>query len=224
MGIFGKISRPSRVRQCSDSISLTTENKFKGLAQAILKRGQKDCFLLVVAHFQETFFRLQDALEEHKLDYQIVDSPITADKTMSWLDPPRPGSIHLALASLLDDSDVGLEQTVRKEGSLIVAERHPNPVHDRTLLRFAQQAVCPLRLGYFIALRDPAVQPLIGDWAELVLKQLGMQEHELITSQLVSRRLELGYRKIERAIVEERPAESQQEWLDLNYPKLRKQT
>lgn len=216
MGFFGNIRRRSRVELCSDTYSLSVENKFHAIVSAIKERTPLDRYVLLVAHFPSTFFRLQDELDRAELPYELVDEPPTDQMLEAW--QAGAGTIRLALSPLLyleEESAIG---RLHKKSSLIVAERHLLPQHDQRLLDFARDLGSPMRMGYFVSLRDCAVAPFIGEWTEIVLKQMGFQDNELITSHLVSRRLEQCYRKLARKVSEEQTADSPEEWLRLNAP------
>lgn len=216
MGMFRDFGRSFRVRHCSDTFSLAVESKFHGIADAIHQRNAKDGFLLLVAHFPETFFQMQDALGEASISYDIVDAPVDPSVTARWQEDSNREQVYLTLANFLEPEPQSSHRPRNRESSIIVAERHPLPSRDKQIAKFAGNTLEPIRLGYFLALRDPAVAPFLGEWAELVLKQLGMDDHELITSQLVSRRLEFAYRKIEYRLEDEIEADSQSEWLEAN--------
>lgn len=218
MGFFHTIRRASQVRVCSDTFSISVAGKIKGIIDAIRQRQGQDRFLLVVSHFPETFFQIQDAFNRERIEYDILEGPTSGEMIEQWRQEANHGRVRLSLASFLK-LDVDEEPAYyRIPSSIVVCERHPLPRHDRRIREFCGQLACPMRMGYFVSLQDPIVKPLVGDWTEMVLRQMGLRDHELVTSHLVSRRLETGFRKLDRRIVDEQPADSPHEWLRLNAP------
>ena len=222
MGFFRTIRRSSQVLACSDTYSLSVPSKTKGIIDAVRQRENQDRFLLVVSHFPETFFQIQDAFNDEGIAYELVEEPTSGDIVDQWRDEANHGRVRLALASLLQTDLDDEPRYQRTPSSMIVCERHPLPRHDRRLREFCGYLGCPMRLGYFVSLKDPIVKPLVGEWTEMVLRQMGLRDHELVTSHLVSRRLEVGFRKLDRRVIEEHAADSPDEWLRLNAPWLLK--
>lgn len=218
MGFFRPFRRTSQVRLCSDTYSLTSTGKIDGIVDAVRKREGKDRLLLVVSHFPKTFFQVQDAFNREEVPYEILEESTTGDLVEHWRQEANHGRVMLALARFLKLDLAEEPNYSRLLFSVISCERHPLARHDRDLREFCGQLNCPTRLGYFVSLQDPVVKPLVGDWTELVLRQMGLRDHELVTSHLVSRRLESGFRKLERRVVEEQLADSPEEWIRLNAP------
>jgi preprotein translocase subunit SecA len=63
-----------------------------------------------------------------------------------------------------------------------------------------------------------------GDWVQGLLQQMGMDEGEAIESRMVARRIQEAARKIERQAVSDLRANSAEDWLQLNCPKLWRKT
>lgn len=201
-----------------ESYALKAEGKWKAIRKAIEDVADQQQPLLLVAHFPETFLQLQDRLHSWELEYEILTAAVTPQAIFE--DPRFLGeSRFLTLAELLQPRGTPLPPRQRTSGfSVLVAERHPLARHDQNLDRFVSEIDLPTRIGYFLALEDPVPQVAVGDTAVTVMQQLGLNEHELITSQLLTRRIERFTKRLDSTITMEQKAESATEWFLLNYP------
>ena len=116
--------------------------------------------------------------------------------------------VQLILAPLLDDYHPPLQDQTRHSDqmvALMVLERHGDIRRDDSIESFCRSAPMPIELGYFLSLDDPLVKEVVSPTSRLVLEQMGLEEHELITSNLITRRLDKSLRR--RSIDSRRLAE-----------------
>ena len=95
---------------------------------------------------------------------------------------------------------------------------HPLPSHDDALRQFAQSFSCPCRFVQHVSLEDPLLRLFAGDWVEQVLRQLGMQEDDVIERRMVARRIRTAQEKIAARAKGDAPGEPAAEWLEKNCP------
>jgi hypothetical protein len=205
-----------RVEFFPDAIAMKQSGAALGLKKAIEQRLTEDILILIVCHFPSTFFETQDWLDEWGLRYEIPTTPLRPQQIAS-IEPfdERP-RLRLVLSEMLE-IETGLSSSdPGKTLSVMVTERHLLSTHDRRIATFCHQLPHPVKLGYFLSLDAPAIGPLIGDWTEEILKQWGMNDVDLITSELVTRRLDRARKWLDKEVRKEQVAESPRDWWMLN--------
>jgi hypothetical protein len=204
MGIFDWLSKPkSNVDVLDDMIWLTKQAKFAGISKATsqcLEQSDRPFAVLLVAMFQDCLAELQAIVEQNRCDQKKVVTTLAEQLNSRAMSTASP-----------DDS-----QTI----VIIVAERHPIQAHNAAIAEFAQTLPCRCRLVHHISLEDPLLQMFASEWVQGILQRLGMKEDEAIESQMVARRIQQAAQKIERQAVSDLRANSAEEWMQLNCPKL----
>ncbi len=168
-------------------------------------------------HFTDTFIRLQEELDTWQVDYEIVTSRIDPNH----LD--RSGllatdQVKVVLAEMLTDpgSQVWLEPNLDSTIAMIVVERHPQLKYDDQVESFARNLPARVEFGYYLSLDDEVIRLVINETSIKILQQLGMNEHELIASMMVTRRLNTMLKRFADNYRSDEPADSAQQWLELN--------
>lgn len=187
----------------ADSYALTAAARNQGLLKALRYRLPLDQALLILVHFPQTFELVQSLLEEQQIDYDIGPLRLTPEFVLEQLPTKSDGAANvlLALASTLDEVSLERPLPVQKKFklSMMVLERHPLLDEDRRIELFARVCPCPVRLGYLLSLEDPVIRHCIHPTTIQVLQQLGLRDQELITSRLVSRRIDWALKRLARA-------------------------
>jgi hypothetical protein len=211
----------------ADNYALTLAARDQGLITAIRYRQSMDRAVLVLAHFAQTFEHLQSLLEDQEIDYQIGPLRLTPEFLLEQLPamPADKATVLLALAPTLDLTALDRPLPVQRKFklSMMILERHPRWEEDRRIETFARVCPCPVRMGYLLSLEDPVIRHCIHPTTVQVLQQLGMRDQELITSRLVSRRLDKVLRRIAWPAADESllkrgnssALQSAEEWLNL---------
>lgn len=183
-----------------DSYALTDEGVKKHLLEAIRFRKTIDRGIVLITHFPATFERVQQILEDAELCPEIAPLKFGPDFLLNLLESPTQGSppVLLALAQTFDESSLDRPLPSRRDlkVSFMVLERHPCLAEDRRLDQIARVWPFSVRLGYLLSLQDPVIRYCIHPMAIEVLKQLGLRDQQLVTSELVSRRLEKVLQRI----------------------------
>ncbi len=186
------------------------------LADAIERRKKLDTAILLVAHFQSTFIHTQEFLEEFNIDYEVAGTVLRPEDLVEYGRSSR-GSVHLTLAGSLDD--MSLTRQVVPEAinvSVMVLERHPIPSEDRRIEGLCRLWPYYMRLGYFLALDDAVQRRCIHPTTLVLLQQLGLRDHELITSHMLTRRIDSVLTREALQNESKRPATSPEQWFELN--------
>ena len=208
-------------RRFDDSYALTRNSLHKGLQSAIEQRSEPNQLIFLVAHFPNVFSELQDALDMWEFPYEIIQHVVNR----RWIDqmasnhagstPP----LFLTLAELLQFENAALEpQRQNPHIAIMIAERHPLIQRDRQIEKFSRQISWPVELGYFLALDDEIIKHTVSPDVIQLLKQMGLQDHELVTSHMITRRLNQATKRMSRQVQSEQPADSAKQWFQLNDP------
>ena len=220
MTILNWFFRPLKFVRYEDSYASCRQFLWPMLLTAIAKQQSDGFSVLLVAHFAQTFTSVQDLLENSGMDYQIVDRSVAANDFMNFSSLEL-STVQLSLSHLLEPSEkVSREASVDRPISMIMVERHPLPQHDCRALAFAKGLQGPTRFGYYLAIDDVVVRRAVNDTTVVVLKQLGLKDHDLITSNLISRRLEKVLDREASQYAQDLPADSAQEWYRRNEVRL----
>lgn len=210
-----------------DSYALTNQGVEKHLLEAIRFRQTIDGAIVLITHFPATFERVQQFLEDAGLSPEIAPLKFGPDYLLNLLESPTQDSppVVLALAQTFDDSSLDRPLASRRDlrVSFMVVERHPSLAEDRRLDQFARIWPFSVRLGYLLSLQDPVIRYCIHPMAIEVLKQLGLRDQQLVTSEMVSRRLEKVLQRINLPASQSSPSrplteDSAEEWLKLLPP------
>lgn len=207
--LFGK----PRFLFYEDSFARTRAGMLAGLRQALEPRIARGENFLLVTHFAETFLELQDKLAAWNIDYQINEGAV------------RPDSIHQKFRTTQDQVILSLSSLLRHEDladeafdgghkiGVMVTERHPDGVSDNELEHFCRSIPCYVELGYFLSFEDAVVSELVHDSALKILDLFGMGQNELITSNMISRRLQSMLRRNGEHADRQIAADSAEDWL-----------
>ncbi len=212
--LFG---RP-RFRVYEDSFARTRRAMLLGLKDAIATRMEQDQNVLLVTHFADPFAELQDSLSESSIEYTIGPSRISPHDVL----PLFQGSeqLVLCLADQLRNDEVKPEPAPpgSKTTCVVVTERHPNGRSDDALESFCRSMPGHVEFGYFMSFEDVTVGSFLNEAALQILDLFGLGENELVTSNMISRRLKFALRRNARTVHSDQPADSAKEWIELNVP------
>lgn len=177
-----------------DSYTLTDQGLEKHLLDAIRFRHTVDRAIVLITHFPASFERIQQLLENVGISPEIAPLSFDPNFLLRLIESSTPGTapVVLALARTLDDSSLDRPLAARRDlkVSFMVLERHPRLAEDRRIDQFARVWPFSVRLGYLLSLQDPVIRYCIHPTAIEVLKQLGLRDQQLVTSEMVSRILE----------------------------------
>lgn len=207
----------ARFTRFDDAYALTRPALWHSLRQTVQSSHHAAKSIWLVVHFTDTFTSLQSELNLWPVDYEIVTKPI---------DPihlERSGllstaKIKVVLAELIPEikREILLELNSGHTIAMIVVERHPQFKYDDRVESFARALPVRVEFGYYLSLDDEAVRLVINDTSIKILKQLGMDDHQLIASSMVTRRLNKMLRRVAETYRSDKPADSAKLWLEAN--------
>lgn len=187
-----------------------------GMMNALEARIEKGESVFLLSHFPDTFSQIERRLERSSLEFTIISGRVDSAQVLE-LTRKQPGRLFLTMAQMLKLDRYPLPK--REQPSLAVAmcQRHPMPSYDSKVAHWCRESVFPTQLGYFLSLEDPVVDHVVNDQVKLLLRQFGLGENELITSSMVSRRLDSVLKRKAAKVESEVDADSVLDWLKLNY-------
>lgn len=218
MGFLDWLTGQPSFNRFEDSFAMTRVSLWAKLKSAISQQQQQGSRIWVVAHFADTFVELQDLLGEWQIEYEICDRELQPQTALEST-RDKDNAVLLVLSDLLtltDSAELAFDDSVTV--AMIVVEKHPLIGMDNKLESFSKSLPCRVRFGYYLAIDDVVVKRVINETTIQILKQLGMKDHELITSNMVTRRLNKVLEREGKLISTNHRADSAEEWYQLNQP------
>ena len=214
--LFGK-----RLVRHPDAFALTRVALWNSIAASIRLQQSLGKAVWLVAHFQDTFSDCQTMLEQHGLEYLIESDPLTEDWFREHADDAG-SRVHLLLADLAtplpDMSQTGDEDVqvrVSYRIAMLVAERHPFGPRDEELVQFAISLPARVEIGYYLAMEDELVKRTVPPQIVELMKTMGLQDQDLISRSMVTKRLRRFIRKGSQASDVAGDAESATQWYSM---------
>jgi preprotein translocase subunit SecA len=211
--------RGQAVRVAEDVIWMNQGAKARGLVRDVEGQNGRGRFVIVVAHFPATLARVKETLQAQGLPYRESGERLPAADVLPQAEQggsPRP---LLALTEALipeqHPDPVGADAAAIH---VVVAERHFLSADDDRTVAFARGLARRCRITFHLCLDDPLMRAFAGEWVGGVLSRLGMTEDQPIRSALVARRVRGAQGRFAGRGVEDREADSAEEWLRLNAP------
>jgi len=208
--------RKSNFYRFQDSYGFNSQAVASAIQNAITSRIDLDEMVLVLVHFPQRLIELQKMLDETEIPFVIgierLDEAGIANARKKYR-----GQVILTGAGMLEHTDQKPLRKGEPSVAVIVAERHPMPKYDESITCWSKWLPYPVQLGYFLSLDDPVVSYAINDQVKQLLSQFGMGENELVTSNLVSRRVDRALKRSSKSVVQEVTCESSADWLEANY-------
>ena len=175
-----------RVQRDDDRIWMTTDLKWNGIVDEILRERAENVFILVVAHFKKTAAELKKQFQSRGLAFKDYEahSHFGQWETMTKNQPV------LIMAEKISELDAVIRQFRNdKRVSVLVAEHYPLPEGDETLLSFLSNLPCQSTIRFHSALDDPFFKMFGGERIGRVIKMiqtLQPSENEYISHHLVT--------------------------------------
>lgn len=217
MGIFDWFAPKSRLEILEDRVWYDSHAKWAGIAREIQNRRAYDRRIVVVAHFPDSLADACDVLDVSGVEFHREEHPIRVDElTAEKFELPH--TMALLAEQLVDDARHTIEDEAQDAVTLLAIERHPLPAPDEQIVEFARRIPGRPRLRFHLALDEPLMLRLGGNWLPAMLQHLGMERTEPIQSAMVSRSLRKAQRHLRDETSLNEPAKSAEEWFRRNCP------
>ena len=209
----------SRCECFLDTFALSRARLWEGICDAVRACVAQGEHTLVIAHFPATFGKAEQVLATAGLPFAISPPRVTWDWLSDWILRSPPQIILTLAGALSSEIPARSDPAIQQRLAVIVAERFPHPVPDRLLVEFFKRGAVPSQLGYYVALDDPTFASAGHDLLVEVMQQLGLDHQSLVSSQLLSRRLQRVLSQRARHLSSWQPADSAEAWLAAHPPK-----
>lgn len=206
----------SRFDRYPDCYAVSRERLLSELVKSVGNSRQQCSLTLVVCHFVDTFEQVQEYFEAHQISFGILSQKATAAE-VGELAVREPGQVWLTLGQMLTVTRDMPPIAAKCSFGVIVCERHPDWEIDQQVDKFGRVLPGPTKLGYFSALTDPTIRLAVPDQMVTLLKTLGLDDQELITSSMITKRLKTVLSRLKRQRLQDhRDADSAQVWIAEN--------
>ncbi len=197
-----------------DSFAMTREVLYDGVHNAIKLQQSQGKSVWLVAHFPRVFSECQLMLEKNGIAYQIIDTEPGAE----WLNEHATDAVSDVYLGLSDTLEPLVERTERDDGgfsgriAMMIAERHPYGPRDIRLLAFAKSFPAVVEIGYYVSFEDAVVRQRLPESTLQVLKSFGFDDNALISSLVVSSRIQKRIRKESAGVNVVEETDSAEQW------------
>ncbi len=192
-------NRPSRRKLTPDRVFSTEEEKFKAVADEIVRLNQKNVPVLVGTRSIEKSERLSSLLNAAGIEHQILNAKNHAIEAQIVSLAGQPGKVTVATNMAGRGTDIKLGPKVAESGGLHVigTERHESLRIDRQLVGRCARQGDPGHSQFFVSVEDEILEAF-GEKPAIRLRKKYRNRGEL-TSNKMRRLFQAAQRKKERS-------------------------
>jgi len=195
----------------TDKIWKTEEGSLKGLLMMAMMRIQHQGSCFILTFFEEDSQKLGAFMNANQINFTTIDES-------SSLEDMRATSIYLLNdKSLLSTvvNDLLNRNAGSFNGEILLPGHYPLlSVEEKLLTKLAGMGY--LKFTFCLSFDDPTLKLFTAHNILPLLEKLGLDEHEAIEHDMVSRSLKNARKKIEGKVKTEIKAKSMKEWFALN--------
>lgn len=163
------------------------------MVQSVQRQLELGKTVWIVIHRPELYEIIQSLLDEQEIRYDVLLEPLNDDSFNTQESQARlldTATVKLVLADLIRDTRPSQESTVASTTiAMFVLDRSELIEDDHRIAAFCRNMPLFIELGYYLSLDDPVVSRVMDPVSMLVLEQMGLDKHFLITSNLITSRL-----------------------------------
>ena len=175
-------------------VFLTKIAKYRQLIDFLINEVETGKRIHLTTHFDQTYNELEQLLVKAGIDYEEQVG--------------TKGS-HLLLSKSWEIKNKS--QLPEEDHLLVAAEVHPMSVREETLKNLNNGEMI-----VFCALDNPFFEQLGGERIRSLMGKLGLKENEAVEHPMVSKAIINAQKKMDKRAVNEKPAYSIREWMELN--------
>lgn len=204
-----------------DSYAVNRETLYHLFRPTLIQQLAQSKTVILSLHFPAEFFVVQDLLSQWEIEYKLITRPLDRQ----WFQENKSATsdqachLHLSLAEFLIDTNFPENKSWDTPLALMMLDRHPMLSKDEAVARFADGFPGRSEVGYFLSFEDEVITRLIDSRLLDLLVQMGANDHGLIASSMLSKRLRKMQKKAGKTFsAGEQPADSVSQWYALNAP------
>lgn len=201
--MFNLFKKSNQSQPLKHAVFLNKTGKYRHLISTILENKKKNEKTLLVYYFDNSGTYLQELFKATKIRF-VSDSLNEV------------GELFLFSAEHLESI---LKSSISKPvfNSIIVSEIHPMGGKDEMLNQLFNEHIPGAEKIFYTSLDAPFFSLFGGDRTIEIMKKLDAKEDELLEHSLISKSIINAQEKIKSKITFEKKANSESEWLNLNY-------
>ncbi len=198
--MFGFLSKDKkRGKQFTHHVYLNRAGKFRMMVEDINSVSSVERKALLVYYFEETRIIIEQLLNAAGLPYSSANTPdnkvllVKADQLVSILSNPKNTCVQA-----------------------FISEIYPISGKDDLMLETIQHYLPNVSVAFYTSLDSPIMKLFGGDKNQNLMLQMGLSENEKIEHAMVTKSILRAQKKIKEKVQFEKPANSKQEWIELN--------
>jgi hypothetical protein len=216
MGLFSWLfGHPGRVTT-RDVIWLNDSARGEGVAKAVNRFILAGRSVLLVAQFPATLAAFGEHIIARKWSNHAAPDVLTPGTALALAVESAPRLLFALARNLRAAETPSPDDAAPSPLPVLVLERHPLRSHDDRVIEFAEGLGGSATVKFHVSLDDPLMKRFSGEWMQNVLRNMGMKEEEPIESPMVARRVKAAQNKIAKRGMNERDADSAEEWMRKN--------
>ena len=203
--------KKSKINRIDDKIWFTNDYKISGLINEAQSLAAKNETVVIIAFFSQTLQAFETRLGSSATAYRLLSHPYDFSAV--------PAVVNIAKASTLRETSL-VEQLVKNNTpvTLLFLEHYPlYATEDTVLKRIEEQTPSMVNVCFYCSLDDEILKFFGTERLKEIIQKLGMKESETISHPLISKAIANAQKKIQQAVQNELPTESQQQWFTYNY-------
>lgn len=208
MGLFSFLKKKSVF---TDNVCVNEEAKRKNMIKALMESLSGGRITIVTYHFRNNSDTVTEWLEKEKI-------PFREEIDAYWLYGLTTASdeVHLTRANDLSGRARNAAPVMQTEIEVHLMEHYPLPAKDDLILSLAAMVTNPIRFIAWSSLDEPLMKVFGGDRITGMMKQLGMNENEIISHPFVAKAIRSAQEKIAKIVKVDSECRSSEEWFSMN--------
>lgn len=200
-----------------DKIWLDGNRKLDAICQDILEARADLSNALVLTHFKSTLAIVEARLRASEIEYTEYQ-PFDFSSLCFRGHEGESTAVWVGLASYFQARSSAPVEHSPSALRILIAEHHPMLTRDKAPLEVARSLTCDAQVIHYTSLTDPLLNHFGGDRIRGLMKQLGMEEQECISSPVIDRAIQTAQEKIQAQVQREMQTNSPEEWFRFNLP------
>ncbi len=201
-----------------DRVWATTELKWRGMVDEIIKESDQYILILATAHFKKTVHEMRKQFQTRGLKFKDYDAAFRFH-VEEWKEGRGP--VLLVMAEKLSELDTlfqPLEEAEMKGREILIsaAEHHPLKEGDEILFSFASRLPCRSRIRFHCAIDEPLFKMFGGDRLSSILKNMGWNENDSISHSMIISAIEKAQEKVKQKARGNERVDSVEDWFYYN--------
>lgn len=201
----------------ADRVWATTDLKWMGIVDDLIKEKNQYFLILIVAHFKKTADELRKQFQIRNLKFKDYDGSFRFH-VGRWKEE---GPILLLRTEKLFELEtlihpLGEPEMKNREVLIVAAEHHPLKEGDEVILSFLSRLPCRSKIRFHCALDEPLLKMFEAGRVLGLLNNLGWNKKDYISHSAINSAIEKAQEKVKRKARGDQRVDSSDEWFYYN--------